>query len=108
VIVSATRLGVGAHLLEFVIVKDDGLGGEGLLRRDGEELARNSVERFTSSGLHGVGAGLTCGKEWGPPVGTGCETPVEYAASILRAFVETRGPVVGGPLADLEAILAEQ
>jgi arylsulfatase A-like enzyme len=98
----------GAHRLEYEFMKDDGLGGEGLLRCDGVELVRGTIERFTPSGFNGVGVGLTCGYEWGPAVGLGYEAPFSFAGIIERAVVETRGPIVRDPLAELEAILSEQ
>ncbi|MBU6516039.1 MAG: arylsulfatase [Acidobacteriota bacterium] len=108
VIESRERLAAGQHVLEYEFLKDEGLGGEGILRCDGEEVGRGRVARFTPSGFNGVGAGLTCGYEWGPAVGTGYEAPFEFAGTILSALVETRGPVVRDPLAELEAILSEQ
>jgi hypothetical protein len=108
VIESPGELSPGRHRLEFEFVKDDGVGGEGVLRCDGEEVARGAIDRFTPSGFNGVGAGLTCGYEWGPAVGTGYTAPFTYAGTIVRAIVETRGPVVRDPLAEIEAILSEQ
>jgi arylsulfatase len=107
-IVASERLGVGAHHTEYHFTKDHGLGGEGLLRCDGVDVAHGTIERFTPSGFNGVGVGVTCGYEWGPPVGRGYDAPFEFAGIIERALVETTGPVVRDPLAELEAILAEQ
>jgi len=108
VVESNSTIPDGSHVLEYEFVKDDGLGGIGILRCDGEELARGVIERFTPSGFNGVGVGLTCGYEWGPAVGTGYDAPFTFQATIVRAVVETRGPVVRDPLAELEAILSEQ
>ena len=66
------------------------------------------IPRFTPSGFNGVGVGVTCGYEWGPAVGTGYEAPFTFGGVIRRALVETRGPVVRDPLAELPAILAAQ
>jgi arylsulfatase len=107
-VASAERLSPGVHRIEYVFTKDQGLGGVGVLRCDDAELARAVIPRFTPSGFNGVGAGLTCGYEWGPAVGTGYLAPFPFAGTIVRAVVETRGPVVRDPLAELEAILAEQ
>ena len=85
-----------------------GLGGIGVLRCDGREIGRGEIPRFTPSGFNGVGVGLTCGYEWGPAVGAGYAAPFPFAGMIRRAVVRTRGPVVRDPLAELEAILAEQ
>jgi arylsulfatase len=102
------RLAPGTHHVEFEFVKDDGLGGTAILRCDDREVARSTIARFTPSGFNGVGVGVTCGYEWGPPIGHGYETPFEFPGIITRAVVETRGPVVRDPLAEIEAILSEQ
>ncbi len=108
VVAAAAGVGPGRHRVEYEFTKDDGLGGRGVLRLDGEVVGEGPVERFTPSGFNGVGAGLTCGYEWGPPVGEGYEAPFRCTAAIDRAVVEARGPVVRDPLAELAAILAEQ
>jgi arylsulfatase A-like enzyme len=105
---SAETIGAGEHSIGFVFTKDDGPGGTGLLSCDGREIARGIIPRFTPSGFNGVGAGLTCGYEWGPAIGHGYTAPFAFAGTIRRAVVETRGPVVRNLLAELEAILAEQ
>jgi arylsulfatase len=105
---SAEAIGAGEHRIEFVFTKDDGPGGTGSLSCDGREIARETIPRFTPSGFNGVGAGLTCGYECGPAIGDGYTAPFAFAGTIRRAVVETRGPVVRNPLAELEAILAEQ
>jgi arylsulfatase len=105
---SAEAISPGEHRIEFEFAKDEGLGGVGVLRCDGREVGRASIPRFTPSGFNGVGAGLTCGYEWGPAVGAGYEAPFAFAGTIRGAWVETRGPVVRDPLAELEAILAQQ
>ena len=107
-IAAAETLVPGEHRIEFVFAKDEGLGGVGVLRCDGREVARDTIPRFTPSGFNGVGVGVTCGYEWGPAVGAGYAAPFPFAGTIRRATVETRGPVVRDPLAELEAILAEQ
>jgi hypothetical protein len=98
----------GEHHIEFVFTKDEGLGGVGVLSCDGRQVAREAIPRFTPSGFNGVGAGLTCGYEWGPAVGAGYTAPFPFSGTIYRAVVETRGPVLRDPLAELEAILSEQ
>ena len=79
-----------------------------MLSCDGREVARALIPRFTPSGFNGVGVGVTCGYEWGPAIGTGYEAPFAFPGVIRRAHIETRGPVVRDPLAELEAILAAQ
>jgi hypothetical protein len=107
-IAASEPIGPGEHHIEFVFTKDEGLGGVGVLSCDGRELASGVIDRFTPSGFNGTGTGLTCGYEWGPAIGTGYEAPFTFGGIIRRAVVETRGPVVRDPLAELEAILSQQ
>jgi arylsulfatase A-like enzyme len=107
-VASAATLTPGEHRIEYAFAKDAGLGGTGVLSCDGREVGRGVIPRFTPSGFNGVGAGLTCGYEWGPAVGTGYTAPFTFGGVIRRAVVETRGPVVRDPMAELEAILSEQ
>jgi arylsulfatase len=101
-------LAPGEHRLEYEFTKDDGLGGTGVLRCDGIEAGRAPIPRFTPSGFAGTGVGLTCGYEWGPAVGAGYTAPFTFGGVIRRAVVRVTGPVIRDPLAELEAILAEQ
>jgi hypothetical protein len=108
-IVDVTIPGTGpTDGVQFAFTKDEGMGGTGVLSCDGHEVGRAAIPRFTPSGFNGVGAGLTCGYEWGPAVGTGYTAPFEFQGTIRRAQVQTRAPVVRDPLAELEAILSEQ
>jgi hypothetical protein len=107
VVCSAGVVPPGRHRLEYEFTSD-GLGGTGVLRCDGHEVGRAVIPRFTPSGFNGVGAGLTCGYEWGPAVGEGYQAPFEFAGRIVRARVRVTGPAVRDPLAELEAILSQQ
>jgi arylsulfatase len=98
----------GPHRVGYAFTKDDGPGGQGVLTCDEREVGRGAIPRFTPSGFNGVGAGLTCGYEWGPAIGTGYEAPFTFPGEIRGAWVEATGPVVRDPLAELEAILSEQ
>jgi hypothetical protein len=108
VVAAAEAITAGEHHIEYAFTKDEGLGGTGVLRCDGLEVARAPIPRFTPSGFNGVGAGLTCGYEWGPAVGDGYRAPFPFPGLIRRASVRVTGPVVRDPLAELEAILSEQ
>ncbi len=108
VVAAAERVTAGKHRIEYVFTADGRLGGTGVLRCDGRQVAREVIPRFTPSGFNGVGAGLTCGYEWGPAVGTGYTAPFGFGGTIVRACVQATGPVVRDPLAELEAILSEQ
>ncbi|HEY1827181.1 MAG TPA: arylsulfatase, partial [Acidimicrobiales bacterium] len=98
----------GTHSIEYELTKDEGLGGVGTLRVNGALVAEGPIGRFTPGNFTGVGVGLTCGYEWGPAIGEGYDAPFKCNCSIERAVVETRGPVVRDPIAEIEAILAEQ
>ncbi len=108
VIEAAEPIAPGEHRIEYAFTKDDGLGGNGVLRCDGREIGHGVIPVFTPSGFNGVGVGLTCGYEWGPAVGAGYTAPFTFHGTILHALVRTTGPVVRDPLAELEAILSEQ
>ena len=79
-----------------------------MLHIDGRLVAEGVIPRFTPSGFNGVQAGLTCGYEWGPSVGDRYEAPFVFNGTITNAMVETTGPVVRDPLAELAAIMSEQ
>ncbi len=98
----------GPHALEYEFMKDDGLGGQGILRVDGQTVAEGPIGRFTPGSFNGVGVGLTCGYEWGPAVGDDYTAPFPCTCTIVRAVVETRGPIVRDPIAEIERILSEQ
>ncbi len=108
VIESDEAVGPGEHQIEYAFTKDAGPGGTGVLRCDGREVGRGTIPVFTPAEFNGVGAGLTCGYEWGPAVGTGYTAPFPFAGTIRRAVIETTGPVVRDLLAEVAAILSEQ
>jgi arylsulfatase A-like enzyme len=108
VVAAHAALTAGEHRIEYEFTKDEGLGGTGVLRCDGDEIARSDIPRFTPSGFNGVGAGLTCGYEWGPAVGDGYAAPFPFHGIIRSARVKVTGPVLRDPLAELEAILSQQ
>jgi arylsulfatase len=105
---SAETIGPGDHHIEFAFTKDEGAGGTGVLSCDSRQVGCAPISRFTPSGFNGVGAGLTCGYEWGPAVGTDYQAPFRFSGTIRRAMIEATGPVVRDPLAELEGILSEQ
>jgi arylsulfatase len=102
-----TGLGAGRHDLEVHVERHDP-GAEVTLRCDGRVVGHGAVARYARAGFNGVGAGLTCGYEWGPAVGTGYEAPFPCTAVIVRAELVARGPAVRDPLAEIEAILSAQ
>jgi arylsulfatase A-like enzyme len=111
VVGSSALITPGPHRVEYEFTKDTEAtapGGMGVLRCDGLEVGRGVIPRFTPSGFTGTGVGLTCGYEWGPAIGTGYAAPFTFGGVIRSAVVRVTGPVVRDPLAELEAILAEQ
>jgi len=113
VIAGADPIGPGRHVVKFVFEKapaavDEGLAGTGSLLVDGGVVGEGRIHRFTPSGFNGVGAGLTCGYEWGPAVGEGYVAPFAFNGAILAAEVAVTGPVVRDIQAELAAILSEQ
>ncbi len=108
VVASPVPLSPGHHEVVYRFDKDEGLGGTGTLRVDGAVVATAPIPRFTPSGFNGTGVGVTCGYEWGPPVGEGYAAPFAFSGTIRRCEVVALGPIVRDPLAELEAILSEQ
>jgi hypothetical protein len=108
VVEADASLAPGEHLLEYAFEKDSGLGGTGTLSIDHRVVGEGPIPRFTPGGFNGVGAGLTCGYEWGPAIGDGYNAPFAFNGTITTAIVEVTGPVVRDPLAELAAILSEQ
>jgi arylsulfatase len=105
---SADLVPRGRHEVRFTFSKDEGAGGAVQLFVDEHLVGESVIERFTPSGFNATGVGLTCGYEWGPPVGEGYVAPFTFPGVIHRAVVETTGPVVRDPMAEIEAILSEQ
>jgi arylsulfatase len=108
VIESVESITPGSHRVEYAFTVSDGPGGAGILCCDGREVGSGRIPVFTPSGFNGVGAGLTCGYEWGPAVGAGYTAPFSFTGTIRRACIEATGPVVRDPLAELETILSQQ
>ena len=107
-VTAATALTPGRHLVEFRFEKDAGAGGVAALLVDGATVGQAEVPRFTPVAFNEVGAGLTCGYEWGPAVGSDYDAPFRFNGTIVRAEVSATGPVVHDPVADVAAILASQ
>ena len=99
----------GRRVVEMAFAIDEkGPGGRADLLVDGVTVAGAPIPVFTPTRFNGVGVGLTCGYEWGPPIGSGYRAPFRFNGRILRAEVTATGPVVREPMAELERILAEQ
>jgi arylsulfatase A-like enzyme len=82
--------------------------GDARLTVDGRVVASGRVEKVPVSRYNLTGGGLTCGWEQGPAVGPGYRAPFPFTGRILEVRVEADGPSARSPLADLDALLAEQ
>ena len=107
-VVAGEALRPGRSEVEFRFDKDQGAGGRGELVQNDVVIGAAVVERFTPVAYNEVGIGLTCGYEWGPAVGRGYEAPFPFNGTIRRAVVETVGPPVHDPVAEVAAILSAQ
>ncbi len=107
-VVAEKPLPSGRHRLTFRFEKDELLGGLATLLQDGEVVGTGEVKRYTPVAFNEVMIGLTCGYEWGPPVGSDYEAPFAFNGTIVRAEVTAIGPVVRDPVAEVAAILASQ
>ena len=95
----------GRHLVSFSFEQTTVLGGAGTLAYDGRVVGEGEIGRFTLSQFNGTGAGLTCGYELGPSVGTGYDAPFAFTGTIHTATVDVadRGEV--DPVALFQAIM---
>jgi arylsulfatase A-like enzyme len=101
-------LGSGRSRVEFRFDKDQWAGGRADLVQDGALVGTATIDRVTPVAYNEVGIGLTCGYEWGPAVGDDYRAPFAFNGTILRAEVETLGPPVHDPVAEVAAILSAQ
>jgi arylsulfatase len=105
---SSVVLSAGRHLLEFHYVATGG-GGEGALSCDGEVIGRGSIAQFTPVRFNIHGAGLSCGYELGPPVGTGYDAPFAFTGTLHSVVVTLGDPAqVPDPMAVIDSIMSEQ
>ena len=84
---SDTVVGAGPHTLEFVFTKTDEHAGTGTLSCDGEVVGEGDIPHFTPASYNGTGAGLSCGYELGPAIGTGYEAPFRFRGGALHRVV---------------------
>ena len=106
---SDTVIGAGQHTLEFVFTKTDEHAGTGTLTCDGEVVGEGDIPHFTPASYNGTGAGLSCGYELGPAIGTGYEAPFRFRGGVLhRVVVDVSDSATFDPRARFEEIMAEQ
>ncbi len=107
-IATPTLVTHGEHVAVFCFDKDRRDGGSASLSLDDGQVVSINIDHVPPAGFNGVGAGLTCGYEWGPSVGVGYEAPFAFRGRIESAVIEALGPKVRDPLAEIEAILSQQ
>jgi hypothetical protein len=105
---SSVRLPPGRHRLGFHYTST-GTGGEGTLLMDNEVVGSGPIAQFTPVRFTIHGAGLSCGYELGPAVGTDYEAPFVFSAT-LHSVVVTVGeaPPPLDPMAVIDSIMSEQ
>jgi arylsulfatase len=98
----------GRHRLGFRFDRREDGGGSAVLELDGTVVAEGDIPRFTVGAFSATGAGLTCGYELGPAVGSGYEAPFRCTALIHRAVVTLSEEVPVNPMVEFERIMSEQ
>ncbi len=98
----------GAHELAFAFESHGDFSGTGRLLLDGAVVGEAEIPTTTPVRYSISGAGLTCGWEQGPPVGSGYEAPFRCTGTLRRVVVEVNGIGHRDPEAEFEAIMAEQ
>jgi arylsulfatase A-like enzyme len=108
VVTSLAPLAPGPHQLAFQY-ESTGAGGVGTLLIDGDIVGTGPIAQFTPARFNVHGAGLSCGYELGPAVGTGYEAPFPFTGE-LHSVTVTLGlaPPPVDPMAQFDAIMAEQ
>jgi arylsulfatase len=105
---SSVVLSAGRHLLEFHYAST-GSGGEGALLCDREVIGTGPIARFTPVRFNIHGAGLSCGYELGPAVGTDYVAPFAFTGTLHSVVVTLADlPQTLDPMAVIDSIMSEQ
>jgi arylsulfatase len=105
---ASVALGAGRHLLEFRY-DSTGSGGEGTLLCDGEAIGAGPIAQFTPVRFNIHGAGLSCGYELGPAIGTGYDAPFPFTGTLHSVVVTLGDPApLLDPMAVIDSIMSEQ
>ena len=75
-----TPVAAGRHRLGFRFEREEGGGGPAVAHRRRGGGGRGAIPTFTVAAFSATGAGLTCGYELGPAVGTGYVAPFPCTA----------------------------
>jgi len=102
------RLTPGLHQVAFSLYTTGDLRGAGSQLVDDEVVASGDIPRLTMVRYSITGAGMSCGWEQGPAVGTGYQPPFRFTGTLGPVIVEVDGPLLRDPQADFDAIMAEQ
>ena len=94
--------------IEFVFTKDDGLGGIGVLSCDGRQVGGRTIGGSRRPDSTASEPGSPAATSGDPPSARAIRRRSRSPGRSAARRCETRGPVVRDPLAELEAILAEQ
>jgi arylsulfatase A-like enzyme len=105
---SSVAVPAGRHRLSFHYESTGG-GGEGSLLIDDTVVGSGPIAQFTPVRFNIHGAGLSCGYELGPAVGTGYQAPFPFSGT-LHTVVVTLGPPPPAldPMAVIDSIMSEQ
>jgi arylsulfatase len=108
VVDSGATLADGRRRLEFRY-ETTGPGGHGTLLIDGVVVGEAPIARFTPVRFNIHGAGLSCGYELGPAVGTGYEAPFPFTG-VLHSVTVTLGqvPAPPDPMTVFDSVMSEQ
>ena len=98
----------GEHQCAFVFTRTASFAGRGELRVDGVTVGSGEIAHFTPMSFSYTGGGVTCGYEVGPAVGEGYAAPFRANVAIARVVVDVSGEPYRDPLAEFQAIMAEQ
>jgi arylsulfatase len=101
-------VGPGAHTLGFRYEKVDEEGGTTEVLVDGQVVGRGAVPKFTPTRYNNTGAGLSCGYELGPSVGSGYTAPFRFNGDLTEVVVVVSGEPRVDPLKEFERIMSEQ
>jgi arylsulfatase A-like enzyme len=108
VITASERVVPGRHRLSFRFERDQNQGGSASLHMDGSVVGEGTLPIFTIAAFSATGVGMTCGYEFGPPVGDGYEAPFTCTATIHEVTVTLGEHVPVSPMVEFERIMAEQ
>jgi arylsulfatase len=107
--VKATNvIGPGTHKLECEYTRTGPFKGTIEIIVDGRVAATGEIPHFTPMSFSYTGGGLTCGYEVGPAVGEDYEAPFRANFGLSEVTVDVTGSPVRDPMAEFQAIMAEQ